>query len=46
MVARASIEFRFSQRGRATFHYLTNARAADAHIFWRRIGGHEIYHNP
>lgn len=39
-------EFRFSRRGRATFHYLTDARAADAHIFWRRIGGHEIYHNP
>jgi len=39
-------EFHFSASGRATFHYGTEARGADAYIIWRRIGGHEIYREP
>ena len=38
--------FRFSQRGRASFQYETDARGPDAHVYWRRVGGHEIYNNP
>lgn len=32
--------------GRATFHYGDPPRPGDAHIVWRRIGGHEIFNNP
>ena len=39
-------EFRFSSAGRATFAYGSEARGADAHVVWRRIGGHEIYREP
>jgi hypothetical protein len=39
-------EFRFSARGRATFHYGSTARGDDAYVIWRRIGGHEIYDEP
>jgi hypothetical protein len=39
-------EFHFSGGGRATFHYGTSARGRNAHVIWRRIGGHEIYREP
>ena len=39
-------EFHFSSSGRATFHYGSEARGADAFVIWRRIGGHEIYREP
>lgn len=39
-------EFHYSAGGRATFAYGTTARGADAHVIWRRIGGHEIYREP
>jgi hypothetical protein len=39
-------ELRYSARGRATFSYGSTARGADAHVIWRRIGGHEIYREP
>jgi hypothetical protein len=32
--------------GRATFHYGASLHPGDAHIVWRRIGGHEICNNP
>lgn len=32
--------------GRATFHYGDPLRPGDAHVVWRRIGGHEIFDNP
>ncbi len=40
------VEFHFSASGRATSHYGTEGRGADAHIVWRRIGGHDIYREP
>jgi hypothetical protein len=39
-------EFHFTDAGRATFEYGSASRGADAHVIWRRIGGHEIYNNP
>lgn len=39
-------EFRYSASGRARFSYGTTARGSDAHVIWRRIGGHEIYREP
>jgi hypothetical protein len=39
-------EFHFSNSGRATFHYGSEARGVDAYVIWHRIGGHEIYREP
>jgi hypothetical protein len=39
-------EFRFSAGGRATFHYGKPVIPGEAHVIWRRIGGHEIYQEP
>lgn len=39
-------EFHFSDTGRATFEYGSTARGREAHVRWRRIGGHVIYTNP
>jgi hypothetical protein len=32
--------------GRATFNYGDTRIPGEAHIVWRRIGGHEIFPNP
>jgi hypothetical protein len=39
-------EMTWSGDGRATFHYGTEQRSGEAHIVWRRIGGHDILKNP
>jgi hypothetical protein len=39
-------EFRFTARGRATFHYGDPVIESEVHIVWRHIGGHEIYREP
>jgi hypothetical protein len=39
-------EFHFSAGGRATFHFGDPIVEGEAHIVWRRIGGHEIYREP
>jgi hypothetical protein len=32
--------------GRATFEYGQPQRPGERHVIWRRIGGHEVFHNP
>ena len=32
--------------GRATFEYRSAARGNEAHVVWRRVGGHAIYREP
>ena len=32
--------------GRATFEYGESMKAGEAHIVWRRVGGHEIFRDP
>ena len=39
-------EMTWATDGRATFHYGAEKRPGEAHIVWRRIGGHEIFKNP
>ena len=39
-------EMTWAGDGRATFHYGHPRRAGDAHIIWRRIGGHDILKRP
>ncbi|MGH2409666.1 MAG: hypothetical protein ACRDGS_04760 [Chloroflexota bacterium] len=39
-------EFHFSRRGGATFHYGSEDRGKEAHVVYRRVGGHEIYRQP
>lgn len=39
-------EMTWAPDGRATFSYGTSPHAGDAHIVWRRIGGHDMFKNP
>jgi mRNA-degrading endonuclease YafQ of YafQ-DinJ toxin-antitoxin module len=39
-------EMSFANDGRATFEFGEQIHAGEAHIVWRRIGGHEIFRNP
>jgi hypothetical protein len=39
-------EITWAPDGRATFHYGEARRPGEAHIVWRRVGGHEIFDNP
>lgn len=39
-------EMTWAQDGRATFEYGTSPLPGDAHIIWRRIGGHGILREP
>jgi hypothetical protein len=39
-------EMSWSGDGRATFHYGAPVQSGEAHIVWRRVGGHEIFQNP
>jgi len=39
-------EMTWAPDGRATFHYGPERHAGEAHIVWRRIGGHDILNNP
>ncbi|HEY7355018.1 MAG TPA: hypothetical protein VH590_01085 [Ktedonobacterales bacterium] len=39
-------EMTWADDGRATFQLGASADPGDAHVIWRRIGGHEILDNP
>jgi hypothetical protein len=39
-------EMTWADDGRATFMYGAEQRPGEAHIIWRRIGGHDILKNP
>jgi len=39
-------EMTWAPDGRATFHYGAPIVEGEAHIVWRRIGGHEIFRQP
>jgi hypothetical protein len=39
-------EMTWVPNGRATFHYGAEVQPGEAHIIWRRIGGHEIFDCP
>ncbi|HEX6817140.1 MAG TPA: hypothetical protein VF120_02100 [Ktedonobacterales bacterium] len=39
-------EMTWAPDGRATFHYGSPVIPGEAHIIWRRIGGHDILQNP
>lgn len=39
-------EMTWAGDGRATFTYGAEQRPGEAHIIWRRIGGHDILKNP
>ena len=39
-------EMTWANDGRATFSYGSEQRPGEAHIIWRRIGGHDILKNP
>jgi hypothetical protein len=39
-------ELTFAGDGRATFAYGPAEREGEAHVVWRRIGGHEILGDP
>lgn len=43
---RGVFEVTWAPDGRATFHYGPSRRSGEAHIVWRRIGGHDILKNP
>ena len=43
---RGIFEMTWADDGRATFSYGTPLHPGDAHIIWRRIGGHDIPQNP
>ena len=39
-------EMTWASNGRTTFHYGAEVNPGEAHIIWRRIGGHEIFDRP
>lgn len=39
-------EFHWAPNGRATFEFRTEVLPGKRHVYWRRVGGHEIYSNP
>jgi hypothetical protein len=39
-------EMSWASDGRATFEYGPEQRPGEAHIIWRRIGGHDIFQDP
>ncbi len=39
-------EISWAPDGRATFHFGSPKQPGEAHIVWRRIGGHDIFKNP
>lgn len=39
-------EMTWAPDGRATFQYGAPMQPGEAHIIWRRIGGHDIFTNP
>ena len=39
-------EMTWAPDGRSTFEFGPAVHAGDAHIIWRRIGGHDILKNP
>lgn len=39
-------EMTWAADGRATFEYGRSVRPGDPHIYWRRVGSHDIFENP
>lgn len=39
-------EMTWAPDGRATFSYGDERRPGEAHIIWRRVGGHDIFGQP
>jgi hypothetical protein len=39
-------EFHWAPNGRATFEFGGERVPGKRHIYWRRVGGHDIYDNP
>lgn len=39
-------EMTWAPDGRATFEYGAERQVGEAHIIWRRVGGHDILTNP
>ncbi|MDV6011237.1 hypothetical protein F8178_01860 [Haloechinothrix sp. LS1_15] len=44
--ARGIYEMTWAPDGRATWQYGKQQRPGEAHIIWRRIGGHRIFSGP
>ena len=44
--AKDVFEMTWAPDGRATFSYGAEVTTGEAHIIWRRIGGHEILEKP
>jgi hypothetical protein len=39
-------EMTWAGDGRATFSYGTEVKEGEAHVIWRRVGGHDIFGRP
>ncbi len=39
-------EVTFAPDGRATFEYSEEIIASEAHVIWRRVGGHDVLADP
>ena len=39
-------EMSWADDGRATFEYGDEQRPGETHVYWRRIGTHDIFKNP
>jgi NAD(P)-dependent dehydrogenase (short-subunit alcohol dehydrogenase family) len=39
-------EFHWAPNGRATFEFGSERLPGKRHVYWRRVGGHDIYDNP
>ena len=44
--AKAVFELTWAPDGRATFEFAEPIRPGEAHVVWRRCGGHEIFADP
>jgi len=44
--ARGVYEMTWAPDGRVTFSYGDERRPGEAHIIWRRVGGHDIFGQP
>ena len=42
----ALFELTWAPNGRMTFHFGESVIAGEAHVVWRRCGGHEIFADP
>jgi predicted hotdog family 3-hydroxylacyl-ACP dehydratase len=39
-------EFHWAPNGQATFEFRAEVVPGKRHVYWRRVGGHEIYGDP